>query len=62
MVLRKEFVMSKWTAEDIRRDAKEKNVHFIRLAFSDVNGILKNVEICRTIFLDISSFPSYNNS
>lgn len=45
MVLRKEFVMSKWTAEDIRRDAKEKNVHFIRLAFSDVNGILKNVEI-----------------
>ena len=37
--------MSKWTREAIFEDAKAKNVHFIRLAFSDVNGILKNVEI-----------------
>ncbi|MCI5776000.1 MAG: type I glutamate--ammonia ligase [Aerococcus sp.] len=33
------------TADDIRRQCKEKNVHFVRLAFSDVNGTLKNVEI-----------------
>ncbi|MFE0442127.1 type I glutamate--ammonia ligase [Aerococcus sp. NPDC058936] len=37
--------MAIWTREAIFEDAKEKNVHFIRLAFSDVNGILKNVEI-----------------
>lgn len=37
--------MTIWTRETIFEDAKEKNVHFIRLAFSDVNGILKNVEI-----------------
>lgn len=37
--------MTTWTREAIFEDAKEKNVHFIRLAFSDVNGILKNVEI-----------------
>ena len=37
--------MPTWTREAIFEDAKEKNVHFIRLAFSDVNGILKNVEI-----------------
>ncbi|MFV8291220.1 type I glutamate--ammonia ligase [Aerococcus viridans] len=37
--------MQTWTREAIFEDVKEKNVHFIRLAFSDVNGILKNVEI-----------------
>lgn len=37
--------MRTWTREAIFEDVKEKNVHFIRLAFSDVNGILKNVEI-----------------
>ncbi|MER1953535.1 MAG: type I glutamate--ammonia ligase [Aerococcus urinaeequi] len=37
--------MPTWTREAIFEDAQEKNVHFIRLAFSDVNGILKNVEI-----------------
>ncbi|MGH2116756.1 type I glutamate--ammonia ligase [Aerococcus sp. L_32] len=37
--------MPTWTREAIFKDAQEKNVHFIRLAFSDVNGILKNVEI-----------------
>lgn len=37
--------MPTWTREEIFEDAQEKNVHFIRLAFSDVNGILKNVEI-----------------
>lgn len=37
--------MTKWTAEQIREDAKKQNVTFIRLAFTDVNGILKNVEL-----------------
>lgn len=38
------FIMS-ITADDIRQDVKDKNVHFLRLTFSDVNGILKNVEV-----------------
>lgn len=33
------------TAEDIRASVKEKNVGFLRLAFTDVNGTLKNVEV-----------------
>src|SRR5699024_51322 len=37
--------MPTWTREAIFEDAQEKNVHFIRLAFSYVNRILKNVEI-----------------
>ncbi|AMC00054.1 glutamine synthetase [Aerococcus urinaehominis] len=37
--------MSKWTATEIMRDVEERNVHFIRLMFTDVNGNLKNVEI-----------------
>ncbi|MGX7348240.1 type I glutamate--ammonia ligase [Aerococcus vaginalis] len=34
-----------FTADDIRKQCQEKNVHYVRLAFSDVNGTLKNVEI-----------------
>ncbi|MGX7092199.1 type I glutamate--ammonia ligase [Hutsoniella sourekii] len=37
--------MTHWTAEQIRQDVEAKNVHFIRLMFTDVNGQLKNVEI-----------------
>ncbi|WP_195852734.1 type I glutamate--ammonia ligase [Aerococcus sanguinicola] len=33
------------TAEFIRQEVVDKDVHFLRLAFSDVNGILKNVEV-----------------
>ncbi|GAB7232172.1 type I glutamate--ammonia ligase [Facklamia sp. HMSC062C11] len=35
----------KWTREAILSDAKAQNVRFIRLIFTDINGILKNVEI-----------------
>ncbi|OLO40288.1 type I glutamate--ammonia ligase [Alkalihalophilus pseudofirmus] len=37
--------MSKFTKEDILRISKEENVRFIRLQFSDLMGIIKNVEI-----------------
>ena len=36
------------TAADIRREIKEKNVTFLRLMFSDIMGIMKNVEIPAT--------------
>ena len=36
------------TANDIRRDIKEKNVTFLRLMFTDILGIMKNVEIPAT--------------
>jgi glutamine synthetase len=34
-----------YTKEDIMRLAKEENVHFIRLQFTDLLGIIKNVEL-----------------
>lgn len=34
-----------WTKESILNDADERNVRFIRLMFSDIEGTLKNVEI-----------------
>ncbi|CAM3708470.1 type I glutamate--ammonia ligase [Mesobacillus zeae] len=37
--------MSKFTREDIFRLAKEENVKFIRLQFTDILGTIKNVEI-----------------
>lgn len=36
------------TAADIRREVKEKNVTFLRLMFTDIMGIMKNVEIPAT--------------
>lgn len=36
------------TASDIRREIKEKNVTFLRLMFSDIMGVMKNVEIPAT--------------
>lgn len=38
--------MSKvFTEEEIRKDVEEKNVRFLRLAFTDINGTLKNLEV-----------------
>ncbi|MGX7141351.1 type I glutamate--ammonia ligase [Facklamia languida] len=37
--------MTEWTREAILADAKEQNVRFIRLIFTDINGVIKNVEI-----------------
>ncbi|MBE3570667.1 MAG: type I glutamate--ammonia ligase [Bacillales bacterium] len=37
--------MGKYTKEDIMRMAKEENVKFIRLQFTDILGTIKNVEI-----------------
>ncbi|EPU41529.1 TPA: type I glutamate--ammonia ligase [Streptococcus agalactiae] len=36
------------TAEDIRREVKEKNITFLRLMFTDILGVMKNVEIPAT--------------
>ena len=33
------------TEEEIRKDVEEKNVRFLRLAFTDINGTLKNLEV-----------------
>lgn len=35
----------RWTKESIIKDAKERNVKFIRLQFTDIFGTIKNVEI-----------------
>ncbi|WP_066320955.1 type I glutamate--ammonia ligase [Bacillus sp. FJAT-29814] len=37
--------MSRFTKDDIKRMAKEENVKFIRLQFTDILGTIKNVEI-----------------
>jgi len=37
--------MAGFTRDDILKLAKERNVKFIRLQFTDVLGVLKNVEI-----------------
>ena len=37
--------MSKYTKEDILKSAQENGVEFIRLQFTDVFGIMKNVAI-----------------
>lgn len=38
--------MSKlYTEEEIRQEVEDKNVRFLRLAFTDINGTLKNVEM-----------------
>ncbi|MGG3493323.1 glutamine synthetase, partial [Brevibacillus choshinensis] len=37
--------MSKFTREDIMRLAQEEDVRYIRLQFTDLMGIIKNVEI-----------------
>ncbi|MGL5884868.1 MAG: glutamine synthetase beta-grasp domain-containing protein, partial [Bombilactobacillus sp.] len=36
---------TKYTAEDIRKIAQEEDVAFLRLMFTDINGIIKNVEL-----------------
>jgi len=37
--------MPKYTKEEILRSAKEENVRYIRLMFTDINGTIKSVEI-----------------
>lgn len=37
--------MSAWTPSTIMNDAERQAVHFIRLAFTDMNGFFKNVEV-----------------
>lgn len=37
--------MPKYSKEDILRIAEEENVKYIRLCFTDINGVIKNVEI-----------------
>lgn len=34
-----------YTADDIRKSVEEENVRFLRLMFTDINGIIKNVEV-----------------
>lgn len=42
---KEEFIMARYTKEDIFRLAKEENVKYIRLQFTDLLGVIKNVEI-----------------
>ena len=37
--------MKNYTKEDIRRICKEENIKYIRMMFTDMLGMLKNVEI-----------------
>ena len=37
--------MSKYTKEDILKMAREQNVRFVRLQFTDILGCMKNVAI-----------------
>ena len=37
--------MSEYTKESILREAKERGVQFVRLQFTDLFGIMKNVSI-----------------
>jgi len=37
--------MSKFTKEAILKNAKEENVKYIRLCFTDIHGVIKNVEV-----------------
>lgn len=37
--------MAKYTKEEILKSAKEENIKYVRLCFTDINGVIKNVEI-----------------
>jgi glutamine synthetase len=37
--------MKKWTREQILQDAKDNNVQYVRLQFTDMLGTIKNVEL-----------------
>lgn len=39
------IVMGKYTVEDIMTKVKEENVHYLRLMFTDILGMIKNVEV-----------------
>ena len=36
---------TQWTKESILLDAKERNVRYVRLRFTDITGTIKNVEV-----------------
>ena len=36
---------TQWTKESILLDAKERNVRYVRLMFTDITGTIKNVEV-----------------
>ena len=38
-------MMRNYTKEDIRKFVEEENVNFVRLQFTDILGMIKNVEI-----------------
>ena len=42
---KEEFIMARYTKEDIFRLAEEENVKYVRLQFTDLLGVIKNVEI-----------------
>ncbi len=42
------YMMSKYTKQDMIRMAEEEDVQFIRLQFTDMFGILKNVAITKS--------------
>lgn len=44
--------MAKFTKEEILKNAKEENVKYIRLCFTDIHGVIKNVEIPGRILED----------
>ncbi|RLK62816.1 type I glutamate--ammonia ligase [Atopobacter sp. AH10] len=37
--------MPRYTADEIRKNAQEENVHYLRLMFTDILGTIKNVEV-----------------
>ena len=53
--------MSKLTKEDILRDAKEKNVEFVRLQFTDVFGLMKNVAVTVSQQSAVKVYPCKKN-
>ena len=46
--------MKKYTKFDILKNAKEENVRYIRLMFTDIQGIIKSVEET-SVMLEIDS-------
>jgi glutamine synthetase len=45
VMMKQEKKMAKYTKEEILRSAKEENVRYIRLMFTDINGVIKSVEV-----------------
>ncbi len=43
--IQSEGIMAKFTKEEILRNAEEENVKYVRLCFTDIHGVIKNVEV-----------------